>query len=285
MAMIFGGAGLALNNFLSPSAYYIYPAGDIIAGADPVLDLTGRIEVARGDIGPRTAVIVVIGQSLSVNEVPTPYVPVNTNIDQLNIFDGKLYRAKDPLLGLNVSGGAVTDLRGTWMLPMADKLITAGYFDRVILVPMAVGNTRADQWASEATAPYLFNKINVVALRLRDAGLPCTAIMWGQGESDTSAGTSQASYTASLQKIIAEFNHAIPGCPILVAQETYYYGATSAAVLAAQAAVVNGTTVFAGENVDSIGSGGRYDNTHLNETGADQRATLAVAALMAALAS
>lgn len=284
MAMVFGGAGLALNSFLSPDAYYIYPAGDVITGAEPVLDLTGRIEVARGDIGPRTAVIVVIGQSLSVNQVPTPYVPTNTNIDQLNIFDGKLYRAKDPLLGINVSGGSVTDLRGTWMLRMADKLIADGHFDRVILVPMAVGNTRADQWASETTAPFLFNKINVVGLRLRDAGLPCTAIMWGQGESDTSAGTSQASYTASMNKIIAEFNHAIPNCPILVAQESYYYGATSAAVLAAQAAVVNGTTVFAGENVDSIGSGGRYDNTHLNETGADQRATLAVAALMAALA-
>lgn len=285
MGMAFGGAGLARNNFSSPDAFYIYPAGDVIAGAEPVLDLTGRIEVARGDIGPRTAVIVVIGQSLSVNEVPTPYVPTNTNIDQLNIFDGKLYRAKDPLLGINVSGGAVTDLRGTWMLRMADKLIADGHFDRVILVPMAVGNTRADQWASETAAPFLFNKINVVGLRLRDAGLPCTAIMWGQGESDTSAGTSQASYTASMNKIIAEFNHAIPACPILVARESYYYGATSAAVVAAQAAVVNGTTVFAGENVDSIGSGGRYDNTHLNETGADQRATLAVAALMAALAS
>ncbi|MBY4589403.1 sialate O-acetylesterase [Rhizobium redzepovicii] len=285
MAMIFGGAGLARNNFTNPDAYYIYPPGSVITGADPVLDLAGRIEVTRGNIDDRTAVIVFIGQSLSANEVPTPYVAVNTNIDQLNIYDGKLYRAKDPLLGINVSGGAVTDLRGTWMLPMADKLITAGYFDRVILVPMAVGNTRADQWASETTAPFLFNMINVVSLRLRDAGLPCTAIMWGQGESDTSANTSQASYTASMNKIIAEFNHAIPNCPILVAQESYYYGATSAAVLAAQAAVVNGTTVFAGENVDSIGSGGRYDNTHLNETGADQRATLAVAALMAALAS
>ncbi|MBB2794431.1 UNVERIFIED_ORG: hypothetical protein GGD58_003301 [Rhizobium pisi] len=285
MGMAFGGAGLALNNFASPGAFYIYPAGDVIAGAEPVLDLTGRVEVSRGDIGPRTAVIVVIGQSLSVNEVPTVYVPTHTAIDQVNIFDGKLYRAKDPLLGINISGGAVTDLRGTWMLRMADKLIADGHFDRVILVPMAVGNTRADQWASETTAPYLFNKINVVGLRLRDAGLPCTAIMWGQGESDTSAGTSQASYTASLQKVIAEFNHAIPGCPILVARETYYYGSVSAAVQAAQAAVVNGTTVFAGEDVDSIGSGGRYDNTHLNETGADQRATLAVAALMAALAS
>ncbi|WP_028744210.1 sialate O-acetylesterase [Rhizobium leguminosarum] len=286
MAMIFGGAGLALNSFTSPDAYDIFPVEDVIAGTEPVLDLTGRIEVARGDIGPRTAVLVFVGQSLSVNQTPTPYVPVHgSSIDQLNIYDGKLYRAKDPVLGVNVSGGAVTDLRGTWMLPMADKLIGDGHFDRVIIVPMAVGNTRVGQWASEATAPFLFNKINVVALRLRDAGLPCTAIMWGQGESDTIAGTSQASYAASLQKVIAEFNHAIPNCPILVALESQIYGATSAAVLAAQASVVNGTSVFAGENVESIGPSGRYDGTHLNETGADQRATLAVAALMAALAS
>ncbi|WP_172724187.1 sialate O-acetylesterase [Neorhizobium sp. T25_27] len=254
-----------------------------IFGANPVLDLTGRVEVPVGTIGNRVAIIVFIGQSLSVNNVPTPYVPANSAIDQLNIYDGKLYQAKDPLLGINVSGGPVTEKRGTWMLAMADKLIIDGHFDRVIIVPMAVGNTRADQWASSTSAPYLFNNINVVGLRLRDLGLPCTAIMWGQGESDTIAGTSQAAYTAALNKVIAEFNRAIPGCPFLVAQEAYYYGKTSPAVLAAQASVVNGTTVFAGENVELIGPSGRYDNTHLNEAGALHRASLAVAALMAAL--
>lgn len=284
MAMIFGGGGLALNSFLSADAFYIYPAQNVITGAEPVLDLTGRVEVPRGDVGARTAVIVSVGQSLSVNEVPTPYVPVHgTAIDQLNIYNGKFYRAKDPLLGINVSGGVVTDLRGTWMLRMADKLVDGGYYDRVILVPMAVGNTRADQWADASQPPYLFNKINVVGLRLRDAGLPCTAVMWGQGESDTSVGTSQAVYAASLLKVIAEFNRAIPDCPFFVAQEAYYYGNTSPAVLAAQASVVNNVTVFSGENVELIGPSGRYDNTHLNEVGAEQRATLAVAALVAAL--
>lgn len=281
-AMLFGGAGLAYNRYTSDAAYYIYPPQSVIFGADPVLDLTGRVEVPVGDL-TRTAVIVFIGQSLSVNEVPTPYVPVNANIDQVNIYDGKLYKAKDPLLGINVSGGPVTAQRGTWMMRMADKLISDGTYDRVIIVPMAVGNTKVGQWADPSQAPYLFNKINVVGLRLRDAGLPCTAIMWGQGESDNIAGTSQASYAASLQKVIAEFNRAIPGCPILVAQESYYYGNTSPAILAAQASVVNNSTVFAGENVELIPPSGRYDNTHLNEAGAEQRATLAVAALKAAL--
>ncbi len=282
-AFIFGGHGLARNNFLKTDAYYITPPQTAIVGTDPVLDLTGRVEVPVGTINDRTAVLVFIGQSLSVNNVPTPYVPVNTAIDQINIYDGKLYKAKDPLLGINVSGGAVTDQRGTWMLPMADKLIADGHFDRVIIVPMAVGNTRADQWASSTAAPYLFNNINVVGLRLRDAGLPVTAIMWGLGESDTSAGTSQAVMVSSMNKVIAEFNRVMPGAPFLVAQEAYYYGTTSATVLAAQGAVVNGTTVFAGENVELIGPSGRYDNTHLNEAGALQRASLAVAALMAAL--
>lgn len=281
-AMLFGGAGLAYNRYTSDAAYSIYPPGSVINGATPVLDLTDRTEVPVGDLS-NTAVIVFIGQSLSVNSIPAPYVPVNQSIEQLNIYDGKLYKAKDPLLGINVSGGTVTDKRGTWMLRMADKLIDDGHFARVILVPMAVGNTRVGQWADPSQAPYLFNIINTVGLRLRDAGLPCTAIMWGQGESDTAANTSQASYAGSLQKVIGEFKRAIPGCPMLVAQEAYYYGNTNAGILAAQASVVDNQTVFAGENVELIPPSGRYDNTHLNEVGADQRATLAVAALKAAL--
>ncbi len=275
-ACIFGGYGLAKNSFLSPDAYYIYPSAGVIAQTEPYLNLTDRVEVERGEINDRTAVIVFIGQSLSVNSILTHYVPVNSNIDQLNIYDGKLYKAKDPLLGINGTGG-------TWLLPMADKLITDGHYDRVIIVPMAVGNTRVGQWSDPNLSPYLFRRINTVGLRIRDAGLPCTAIMWGQGESDTSAGTSQAAYAAALSKIIAEFNRAIPGTPFLVAREAYYYGNTSPGILAAQASVVNGTTVFAGENVELIGPSGRSDNTHLNAAGALQRADLAIAALMAAL--
>ncbi|MGO6707589.1 sialate O-acetylesterase [Rhizobium johnstonii] len=277
-AMIFGGAGLAYNRFTSEGAYYIYPSAGVIAQTEPYLDLSDRVEVPLGAIDSRTAVIVFIGQSLSVNSVRSPYVPVNANIDQLNIWDGKLYKAKDPLLGIN--GGK---LGGTWLLRMADKLISDGLYDRVIIVPMAVGNTRVGQWSEPNLEPYLFKRINTVGLRMRDAGLPCTAIMWGQGESDTRDGTSQASYAASLQKVIGEFKRAIPGCPMLVAKEAYIYGTTSTAILAAQASVVDNVHVFAGENVELIGPSGRYDNTHLNEVGADQRATLAVAALKAAL--
>lgn len=282
-AAILGAGGLAQNYFTSPNALTIVNPGTVITGADPVVDTSDRTEVACAPMTGRTGVIVVIGQSLSVNEAPTPYTPVNSGVHQLNIYDGKCYIAKDPLLNVNVSGGSITDKRGTWMSRMADSLVGAGKFDRVVLVPMAVGNTRADQWASDTAAPFLKKNINVVALRLQNAGLACSAIMWGQGESDTSAGTSQAAYSAALGTVIAEFNRAMPGCPILVSQQSYYYGATSSAVLAAQASMVNGTTVFAGPNFDSIPSTQRYDNTHLDDTGVATGASLGAAALVTAL--
>jgi len=277
-----GGGGLAYHSFTTPGALTIVNPGTVITGADPVLDTTGKTEVPCGPMTARTGVIVVIGQSLSVNSVPTPYTPVQANVDQINIWSGKCYKAQDPLLGINM-GWADGHTYGSWMSRMADNLVAHGKFDRVVIVPMAVGNTRADQWASDTAAPYLKKNINVVALRLQNAGLACTAIMWGQGESDTSAGTSQAAYSASLAVIINEFKRAMPACPILIAQEAYYYGAINTAVLAAQAAAVNGTTVFAGENVELVPPSGRFDNTHLSDAGAVQRAALAEAALVTAL--
>jgi Carbohydrate esterase, sialic acid-specific acetylesterase len=280
-ALLFLGAALDNNRYPVAMAYYIAPPQKTITGTTPFLDLTGRVEVPAGNLS-RTAVLVFAGQT-SVNNVPTPYAPVNGNIDQLNIYDGKLYRAKDPLLGVNLAGLTVSDKRGTWMMRMADKLIADGHYDRVILVPMAIGNTRADQWADAIDTPFLFNNIKVVGLRMRDAGLPCTAILWGQGESDTSAHTSQVAYGGSMRKVIAGFQRAMPGCPFLVAREAYYYGNTSAPILAAQDALVDGKTVFAGENLELVAPSGRYDDTHLNEEGAEQRAVMAKAALLAVL--
>jgi hypothetical protein len=273
--------GLSRNIF---SVFTICPPGSVITGADPVLDTTGRTAVSCClNAGERTGVFVFIGQSNSVNEVPTVRTPTYAKNHQLNIYDGDCYQTQEPLLGINVSGGTVTDARGTWMSREADRLIADGHLDRVVIVPMAVGATTVGLWADDANAPYLRDLIGTVARRIKAAGLPCTAIHWGQGESDTSAGTTQAAYSAALGTVIATFNRELPGCPILVARESYYYGATSAAVLAAQDAAVNGSTVFAGENLESIGSSYRYDNTHLSESGADLRAALVEAAMVTAL--
>jgi hypothetical protein len=277
-----GGGGQSRNVLAAP--YVIPNAGDVIAGADPFVDTTGRTLVPSGLVpGERTLVLVIFGQSLSVNEVPSTRTITQAKNHQLNVMDGLCYRTAEPMLGINISGGTLTDPRGTWMSRLGDNLIAHNKTDRVVLVPAAVGGTTVAQQVDNTAAPFLLNKINTVAKRIRDAGFRASAILYGQGESDTNAGTTQAAYAAGLAKFITECNREMPGVPILIARESYYYGATSSAVLAAQDAAVDNVAVFAGENCESIGPSGRYDNTHLNEVGADARATLVEAALVLVL--
>jgi hypothetical protein len=256
----------------------IYPPGAVIRGAEPLLDTTGRT-VVPCSTGQNTAVIVVVGQSLSVNNVDSSYVPRHPGNVQMNVYDWKCYLTQDPMLGINKSGPGL----GTWMSRFADMLIDEGHFERVVIVPIAVGATSVAMWADDSKPPYLPNLIRTTGLRMSAVGLRCTAVMWGQGESDTGANTSSAAYAASLRAVIANFGETFPLCPILVARESYYYGKFSEPVRTAQASVVDMFRVFPGEDVDSIGPNGRYDNTHLNAVGAELRARLAVDALVHAL--
>jgi hypothetical protein len=103
------------------------------------------------------------------------------------------------------------------------------------------------------------------------------AIEWGQGETDTTLATSQSAYQTALSTVISN----VRNCSInpftgrfFVATETYVTGSTSSAVQAAQAAVIDNSTVFASGNLDTIGSGSRFDNLHFNDAGAASAATL-----------
>lgn len=238
--------------------------------AQPFSDTTGRVVVPCTQ--PKgTAVIVVVGQSLSVNNVDSIYAPTQALNHQLHIQDGLCYQTKDPMLGIN---GEL----GTWMGRLADKLITDGRYTKVVIVPIGVGATTVAQWAG-----VLKVRIDFTGAQLAAAGLTCTAVLWGQGESDTAAGTTRADYASDLATVISHFNAAMPGCPFFVAREAYYYGVTSPAILAAQDAAPNGVTVFSGENVEAIAASGRFDNTHLNATGADQRAAMVEARMVSVL--
>ena len=247
--------------------------GQWIENTDPYV-FKGRHELIGCGVTGKTAVIVVAGQSLNVNGVDSRYTPKQAGNRQMNIYDGKCYTTREPMLGTNGTGG-------TWMARFADNLIEAGKFDRVILVPMAVGNTNVSQWADTKNPPFLGRNIGIVGKRLKNARLTCTAVFYGQGESDTRDDTTKDAYLASLQEVVSLFNQAMPGCPVLVARESYIYGKFGPQIQQAQAAAVNGTTIFAGEDSDSISPAGRYDNTHLNSIGAEQRAQMAVNALIA----
>lgn len=224
--------------------------------------------------GERTGIFICAGQSNSASYVNVPYSPTNpAKIDNLNIYDGGTYAAIDPLLGCEAYSAFA--IPGNMFLRVADKMISTGVFDRVILIPIGIGGSSVNLWNSRPFG----DRLIVAFERARAVGLEVTAVLWQQGEADQAGGTTQAAYSASLSGVISRPRGMGFNAPWFIAKCSYFLGATSAAVIAAQTAIVNNTDIFAGANTDTITSGGRYDNGHFNATGANTAADLWVTAL------
>lgn len=232
----------------------------------------------------KTLVLLFAGQSNSGNINPTAFVPTNASaIDNFSIYDGAFYAPSCPVLG---TAWAIGNGTGHVGLRVADALVSAGKFDRVILVPIGVGSGAAANFAPGGAVD---DRFRVAIKRLAARGITPSstgttwAITWMQGESDTLAGTSQASYAASTAATIAQsYADGFVG-RWFVATETIAGGSANSAIQAAQASVVDNVNIFAGPNTDSLtGATNRQtDGIHLNDTGAASVTTLWTAALHA----
>lgn len=223
------------------------------------------------DPSVRNLVMIVAGQSNGTDITPSVYAPVSTSkIDQLNIYDGGIYNAVDPLLGTSLNSGG-----GNPFLRLADSFVTSSLFDRVVLVPIAVGGTAVAWWDILAQS----DRIPVAVRRLAAKGLVpgpnvTVVMLWCQGESD--GATAQADYTVSLSSIIAKSRTSGFTGPWFIPVQTWNSGAAAAAVQAAQAAIVNPSLgIYAGPNADALvgtACGGvacrQGDNTHFSDAGA-----------------
>lgn len=252
------------GGILSAVDPFIYSeAKDIIGGQMRKSANDKTISSPRLVAGDRTAVLILTGQSNATNRMPaTYYTPTNiSKVDLFNQFDGGTYVGTDPLPGCGDWPNS-----GHWFGRVADGLINDGVFDRVIMVPMAVGATAI---AYHAPGGVLYPNMAMVHRRLSAVGLTPTAILWMQGESDTLLGTSQASYSASLSAMIQGLRDNGYGTPWLLSKCTRREIGTSAAVRASIDAAINNVDVFAGPDLDTL-SGSTYrdaDNTHLTPAG------------------
>lgn len=229
----------------------------------------------------RNLVLIVAGQSNRTSVVPSAYTPSNpTKLDNLNIYDGQIYVAADPMLGCSyIAGGFGTPVIGCVALRVADLFVTNNIFDRVIIVPIAVAATKVEVWD---TGGVLEGRIGVAMRRLAARGIVpgmtnvTFAIEWGQGEGDYA--TSQADYTAALNRVIANSQAAGFDGRWFVAKQSYANGSTFAQVVAAQEAVVNNVTVFQSADADSLTGANRAtyggDDTHFSDAGNAALATL-----------
>lgn len=291
----------------TPDPYFLnetnMPMGGTAGSSIPSRDVNSKTLSSNGqtlNTGVQNCVLIAAGQSNNANTAPSNFTPTHASaLDNLNIYDGAIYKAADPLIGASFVNNA-PPAGGHPTLRLADALVTAGKCVRVIIVPISIDTTTIAQWATGQFA----GRLPTAILRIKQRGIVCgsanitCAILWGQGESDQLAGTTQTAYVAAFNTLVA--NAAAAGFVgrWFVAKETADpAGTVSAAVQAAQTAnspsgvINNAAGIYLGANADALtgntcnGANAcrQGDNIHWTDNGSQAYATDATNGWMQAL--
>ncbi|MDT2022535.1 sialate O-acetylesterase [Methylocella sp. CPCC 101449] len=169
----------------------------------------GKSDVACPAAGPRTAVILAIGQSNASNEAGERGKS-HHGANIVSWFEGKCQIAESPLLG--TSGE-----RGESWTTLANKLIEAGAYDKVVIVPLAIGGTKVERWAPGGN---LFAMLMQQLDKLTPTFQP-THIVWVQGEDDRSQGTDTAAYRQRFLALVDGLRGKGLRAPIFVTRATF----------------------------------------------------------------
>lgn len=267
----------------APDPYILTEQSAFPAGGNKTA--TGKIiSTPRLTAGETTAVLMCFGQSNSANSGDTLFTPTNsTKVDNFNVYDGGTYRAVDPLLGC---GNVPSTTGGNLWSRVADKLVTAGTKQRVILATIGMHGGGIDNWrdaGSWGAAGPLLSHLLVVRLRLLSVGLTPSAYTLMIGESDNQSGMSRANWLARGQSLVAAIQTLGDTAPWFIGKCTYISGAVSTNVQNAQddlvAAITNG---HAGANTDTLtgtATNRQATDDHFKAAGANAAADLWVTAL------
>jgi len=225
---------------------------------------TGRVEAPLAAVrGKRTMVALVFGQSNAANAGETAG---GAHQGVFELYGGRLYRARDPLLGAEGDGGSV------W-LRLGEKAVTSGEFEAVVLVSFAVGATGIARWAPGGSLhQVLLERID----QALGTGLRFTHLLWHQGEADAESGTSETDYREKFLAMLAAIRARGVDAPIYVAVASRCGRIRGAApIRSAQSALRNpASRILAGPDTDQLGPADRYNGCHFSTEGLDKAATL-----------
>lgn len=264
-----GGAGNATQTTITDTVVMqngaVTPAINVPAQS-PQSSESGKTCGISATISGSTFVLISVGDSVISNTAPTPFAPTTNAavVQNLNLYTGHICRGADPLLGTGGTGAS-------YVTRIADDLITAGKFPRVILGSVAMPGATSLDWSPSGV---LNQRARVICWMIRAQGWIGNAnvkfgIIWNLGPNDQTAGSTtqqiQDRYNAFHQSMIGY------GCNFdtFVAVDSRLSGVTSSTVTTAQANVVDNISTFAGVNIDTITAVGANtsDGTHLNDTG------------------
>lgn len=215
-----------------------------------------------------------ISQSNGINGAPLDpsFVPVD-NVDNFNFYDGKVYKAVDPLLGAETTDQVALNNPGSHYLTKLGKLfLQAGIAPRIMLTTISIGGAATTQWMGE-----LKYRIRYALKSLQQEGIPVHCVLQDFGESDNIEGLSAATLTNRINSIVDDFR--LNGClaPYFVAQVAKYQGATNDAQtrLGQANSWSESRRIYQGPDLDTIGNAYRGpDQTHFIATGNTMKAQM-----------
>lgn len=231
----------------------------------------GKTQVPAPTMTDKSMVVFAFGQSNAANSGGERFKAKSDAVT--NFWDGKFYRAQDPLLG-------ATGINGTPWLRMADMLIEKGIADKVVIHSAGVGSSSIVDWQKGGR---LYEMLET-RLRAVPSGMPITHFLWHQGESDNPklnpGGFGR--YEAGMHEVIALTKKYFPRSHFYIALATKRREAdTSPELHALQQRLAASPGVSLGPDTDLIDGDDRFDGTHLSGRGLERHAAAWVQAIEA----
>jgi Carbohydrate esterase, sialic acid-specific acetylesterase len=231
---------------------------------DDYSDVSNKQEIPCSALGMRnTMVALTFGQSNSANYGETRYTPARS---VYNFYEGKCYKAADPLLGATGDKGSVWTRLG-------DMLIDNGLYSHVIFVTIGAGGTSVSRWTTNGD---LFQRIVKTKSQLDQQNLQLTHLLWHQGESDGKIGTEKDDYKMMLVDMLDGIRHLGINAPLYLAIATRCEGPIRKDIHEAQLELVEERgDIVMGANTDTLSDmDDRYDFCHFSDTGLQKHAAL-----------
>jgi len=202
-----------------------------------------------------------VGQSNAANSGENPR---GIQVNVFNYFDGKVYPAKDPLLGATGRGSNVWTALGT-------ELVRRKLAAKVVLVPFAVGGTSIERWQPNERVGQRLSEILSI---LRADKIHVDFVLWEQGESDDNL--SGLEYSQRLLRVKGIFSVSGQNAPMIVALASRKRSGILPEVRRGQQMAAELVPcVFPGPDADSVfGPKARPEGIHFSTFGQDQLAVM-----------
>ena len=253
LACVAGACGHVADDSLQSAAFDTY--GRLAA-------YPGKKAVACPAQDRNTAVLLLIGQSNTGNHAEQKHLSA-FGARVLNYFDGKCYVAESPLLGTTGSAGE------SWTL-LGNKLLAAGSFGQVILVPAGINGTPISRWQKGGDLnEMLMGVLDAVGKRYR-----ITHILWHQGEVDFILKTGEDDYRTLFGSLVSSIRDQRIEAPMFASVATRCapdWTADNPTARAQKALPGLAQLVFAGVDTDYlIGDADRHDTCHFGAAGQEK---------------